>query len=184
MISVEDHCKRKGCLPMSWFKKKRSLRISPILFADLLYQNWVDEDNPQAAPQKYHLPEAVHERFRQKVFLYREANVLLALWIWAKQDPLFEQPLHEYERILFPQSPGTPDAAARLLAVRAAGGDLDDLVELGRKGSGQLAWARKWFADMDHEETNPITLAQLSNFLLHIHIGVQKTLKAFHDDRR
>jgi hypothetical protein len=77
---------------MSWFKKKRSLRISPIPLADLAYQIQVEEDNPQAAPERYHLPETVHERFRQKVFLYREANVLLALWIWAKQDPGFEQP--------------------------------------------------------------------------------------------
>jgi hypothetical protein len=38
----------------------------------------------------------------------------------AKQDPLFEEPLHEYERILFPQSPATPAAADRLKAVRAA----------------------------------------------------------------
>jgi hypothetical protein len=173
---------------MSWFKKKRSLRISPILLADLLYQSWVEEDNPQAAPQAapepYHLPEAVHERFRQKVFLYRQANVLLALWIWAKQDPLFEQPLHEYERILFPQSPRTADAAARLQAVRDAGGDLEDLVELARKGEGLLAWARKWFADIGHDETNPITLAQLSLFWSRLHIGVQNTLKAFHDEPR
>ena len=175
---------------MSWFKKKRSLRISPILLADLAYQIQVEEDNPQAAPERYHLPESVHERFRQKVFLYREANGLLALWNWAKQDPAFEEPLHEYERILFPQSPRTPAAAARLKAVRAAGGDLEDLVELGRKGplawkgEGPLAWARKWFADMGHDETNPITLTQLSIFWMNLHIAVQKTLKQFHDERR
>jgi hypothetical protein len=44
---------------MSWFKKKRSLRISPILFADQLYQILVEEfAAPQAAPEKYHLPRA------------------------------------------------------------------------------------------------------------------------------
>jgi hypothetical protein len=169
---------------MSWFKKKRSLRISPILLADLAHQIQVEEDNPQAAPERYHLPETVHERFRQKVFLYREVNVLLALLIWAKQDPGFEQPLHEYERILFPQSPETPAAAARLQAVRAAIGDLEDLAELGRKGEGLLAWARKWFADIGHDETNPITLAQLSIFWLDLHIAAQKTLQRFHDERR
>jgi hypothetical protein len=130
------------------------------------------------------LPEAVHERFRQKVLLYKEANALLALVTWAKEDPLFEQPLHEYERILFPQSPGTPAAAARLQAVKAAMDDLADLVELARKGEGLLAWARRWFADIGHDETNPITLAKLSNFLSQLHIGVQKTLKQFHDERR
>jgi len=162
---------------MSWFKKKRSLGISPILLADLLYQNWVEEDNPQAAPEQYQLPEAVHERFRQKVFLYREANVLSALLIWAKQDLLFEQPLQEYERILFPQSPRTPAGAARLQAVKAAMGDLQDLIRLNEQRSGEFTWARKWFADIGHDETNPETLVQLSLLWLRHYGGAQGLLK-------
>ena len=169
---------------MSWFKKKRSLRISPILLADQLYQILVEENDPQAAPQaapeKYHLPAEVHERFRQKVFLYREANVLSALLDWAKEDPaLFEQPLQEYERILFPQSPGTPAApSARLLAVRAAMADLQELFQLTRQGGGQLSWSKKWFADIGRDETNPVTLVLLSTFWLDLHIAVQKSLNA------
>lgn len=99
---------------MSWFKKKRRLRTSPIVIAELLHQVMAEEDNPQGAPEIFHLPEPVHASFREKVFLYREANVLLALLIRAKQAPLFEQPLQEYERILFPQSPETTAGAARL----------------------------------------------------------------------
>jgi hypothetical protein len=163
--------------PMSWFKKKRSLRTSPILIADLLYQNFVEEHNPGAMPEAYRLPEAVHERFRQKVFLFREANVLLALWVWAKQDPLFEEPLHEYERILFPQSPEAPGAAARLQEVRAAGGDLQDLTNRSREGRGEVTWARNWFADIGHDETNPIGLVMLSQFWLRWHLTVQNCLK-------
>ena len=165
---------------MSWFKKKRSLRISPILLADQLYQILVEEfAAPQAAPEKYHLPAEVHERFRQKLFLYKEANVLLALWVWAKEDPaLFEQPLQEYERILFPQSPETPAGAARLRAVRDAGADLEELFQLTRQERGQLSWSKKWFADIGHDETNPITLVQLFTFLLNLHIAVQKSLNA------
>jgi hypothetical protein len=72
--------------PMAWFKKKRSLRTSPVLIADLLYQNFVEEHDAGAMPEAYRLPEAVHERFRQKVLLYREANVLLALLAWAKSS--------------------------------------------------------------------------------------------------
>ena len=99
------------------------------MLADHLHQILVEEDNPQAAPEKYHLPEAVHEHFRRKVLLYREANVLLALLKWAKKDPLFEQLLQEYERILFPASP-TSAGVAKVEAVKAAMTDIDALVQL------------------------------------------------------
>ena len=97
---------------MSWFKKKPRLRTSPIMIAELLHQILAEEDNSQLSPEAFHLPEDYHARFRQKVFLYREANVLLALWIRAKADPLFEQPLQEYEHILFPEAPETSIGAA------------------------------------------------------------------------
>ncbi len=44
---------------MSWFKKGRRLDTSPIMIAELMHQILVEEDNPQAAPEFVHLPEAV-----------------------------------------------------------------------------------------------------------------------------
>jgi hypothetical protein len=99
------------------------------MVAELLQQIMAEEDNPQATPEAFHLPEAFHARFRVKVFLYREANVLLALLTRVQQDPLFEQPLQEYERILFQESPKTPAGAARLQAVNVAMQDLRMLIE-------------------------------------------------------
>ena len=54
-----------------------------------------EKDDPQVAPEALYLPEAVHADFRQKLFLYREANVLLALMDRVSpssdvRDPLFE----------------------------------------------------------------------------------------------
>jgi hypothetical protein len=126
------------------------------MIAELLHQIMAEEDNPQAAPEAFHLPEAVHARFRKKVFLYREANVLLALLVRAEQDPLFEQPLQEYERILFPEPPETPEGAARLQAVKAAMQDLRTLMNL--EDSRKLTWGRNWFVTIGHDETNPATL--------------------------
>jgi len=71
---------------MAWFRKKRGLQTSPIMIAELLHQIMAEEDDPQAAPEFFHLPEAIHARFREKVFLYREANVLLALLKRVQRD--------------------------------------------------------------------------------------------------
>ncbi len=48
------------------------------MLAEKLHQIMAEEDDPASTPETYHLPEAVHTRFREKVFLYREANILLA----------------------------------------------------------------------------------------------------------
>jgi|NGEPerStandDraft_6_1074524.scaffolds.fasta_scaffold173562_2 hypothetical protein len=160
---------------MSWFKKERRLQTSPIMIAELMHQIMVEEDNPQAAPKFFHLPEVVHPRFREKVFLYREANILLALLTRAKEDKLFEQPLQEYERILFPQSPDTPAGAARLQAVKGAMQDLRALVD--PDDSRKLTWGRKWFADIGHDETNPATLMLFFTFWSNLYVAAHKSLE-------
>ena len=160
---------------MSWFKRKRHLTASPIMIAELLHQIMVEEDNPQGTPEYFHLPEPVHAAFREKVFLYREANVLLALLIRSKQDPLFEQPLQEYERILFPLPPETPAGAQRLQAVKAAMKDLHAVVD--SKDSQKLTWGRSWFAAIGHDETNPATLVLFFTFWSNLYIAAHESLE-------
>src|SRR5437660_1705445 len=70
---------RLKCIP--WFTKKRRLITSPIKIAQVLHQIMAEEDNPQGAPEAFELPRSVHARFPDKVVLYREANVLLALLV-------------------------------------------------------------------------------------------------------
>ena len=82
---------------MQWFKKfedERRLSASPVMIAASLHQ-MAEKDDPQVAPEALYLPEAVHADFREKLFLYREANVLLALMDRVSpssdvRDPLFE----------------------------------------------------------------------------------------------
>jgi hypothetical protein len=88
-----------------------------------------------------------------------------------------EQPLQEYERILFPPSPEAPGAAARLQEVRAAMADLNDLTDRNRERRGELTWGQNWFADIGHDETNPVALGMLSLFWLKWHVAVQNCLK-------
>jgi hypothetical protein len=160
---------------MAWFSKKRRLLTSPITIAELLHRIMAEEDNPQAAPEAFHLQEEIHARFRKKVFLYREANVLLALLTRCQQEPLFEQPLREYERILFPESPETPAGAARLQAMKTAMQDLRILVNPDDRL--KLTWARNWFATLGHDETNPATLMLLSILWSDLHIAAHEGLK-------
>jgi hypothetical protein len=160
---------------MSWFKKGRRLQTFPIMIAELMHQIMVEEDNPHATPETYHLPETVHTRFREKVFLYREANILLALVVRAKDDKLFELPLQEYERILFPQSPSTPEGAARLKAVKDAMLDLRALMD--PSDNRKLTWGREWFADIGHDETNPATLLLFFTFWSNQYSAAQGSLE-------
>jgi hypothetical protein len=165
----------REAMKMSWFRKGRRLNTSPIMIAELLHQIMVEEDYPHATPETFHLPEAVHARFREKVFLYREANILLALLVRAKEDKLFEPPLREYERILFPQSPNMPPGAARLQAVRAAMQGLR--VVMDPSDSRQLTWARNWFADIGHDETNPLTLTLFFTLWADLYIAAHESLE-------
>jgi hypothetical protein len=119
--------------------------------------------------------EAVHERFRERVFLYREANVLLAVLMRVHQDPLFEQPLREYERILFPESPETPAGAARLQAVKKAMQDLRMLMN--PEDRRKLTWGRNWFATIGHDETNPATFMLFYILWCNLHVAAHESLE-------
>jgi hypothetical protein len=88
--------------------KNRRLSSSPVTIAMSLHE-MAEKDDPQVAPTTLRLPEAVHAGFRERVFLYREANVLLALVDRVNpssdgRDPLFEPVFWEYERIIFRES--------------------------------------------------------------------------------
>src|SRR5260370_426042 len=171
-----------GLKPMSWFKKTRRLHTHPTMIAESLHRIMADKDDSQAAPETFHLPDAVHALFREKVFLYLEANILLALVNRVKpsrdgtsHDSLLEPVLPEYERIIFTESPETPAGTARLASVRAAMGDLSarmnpndsaiaHVIEENRRMAWAFTWGRNWFADIGHDETNPATLTQFFLF--------------------
>jgi len=181
-------------IAMAWLKnieKKRLLSASPDMIAASLHQ-MAEKYDPQAAPTTLHLPEAVHGRFREKVFLYREANVLLALVDRVNPssdgDWLFEPVFWEYERIIFRESSdhfgGLSDhpilRAARRQSVTAALRDLNFRMHPPRfnKRGFTVDWSRNWFAGIGHNEINPATLAWFSEFWSHEYTAVQQALDA------
>src|SRR5665811_1127480 len=120
-------------IAIPWFKRR--LSTSPVMIATWLHQ-MVKRDDPQVAPETLHLPEAVRARFREKVLLYREANILLALADRVNpsrdgSDPLLEPVFWEYERIIFWELPrifgesSNPDRAARRQSLMPALQDLN-----------------------------------------------------------
>ena len=173
---------------MPWFKQR--LRTSPVVIAASVHQ-MADKEDPQVAPKSLNLPEAVHARFREKLFLYREANILLALVDRVDpsrndRDPMFEPVFWEYGRIIFWELPrifrelSNPDRAVRRQSVAAALQDLNARRHppMGNRYDFALSWSRNWFAGIGHNEMNPATLALFSSFWSREYTAVQKDLEA------
>ncbi|HWS97143.1 MAG TPA: hypothetical protein VN620_11815, partial [Candidatus Methylomirabilis sp.] len=180
-------------IAMAWLKnieKKRLLSTSPNMIAASLHQ-MAEKYDPQVAPTTLRLPEAVHAGFREKVFLYREANVLLALVDRVNPssdgDWLFEPVFWEYERIIFGESSdhfgGLSDHPilrdARRQSVAAALRDLNFRMHPPsfKKWGFTVDWSRNWFASIGHDELNPARLEQFSLFWSNEYTAVQKTLE-------
>jgi len=165
-------------------EKQRILSASPVMIAASLHQ-MAEKDDPAVAPETLRLPEAVHAGFRQKVLLYREANVLLALMdrvnpSRGRRDPLFEPVFGEYERIIFQESPDPIVRATRRQSVTAA---LQDLrlrwhPPMGNKHDFARDWSRNWFAGIGHKEMNPTRFERFCWFWSAEYSAVQKALEA------
>ena len=136
------------------------------------------------------MPDAVRTRFREKVRLYREANILLALADRVNpsrdgSDPLFEPVFWEYERIISGncQESGeshNPDRAARRQSVTVAVQDLNARMHppsMGNRYEIAREWSRTWFAGIGHKEMNPMTLAMFFSFWASEYTAVQKAWK-------
>ena len=179
----------------AWLKiieKKHLLSASPDMIGASLHQ-MAEKYDPQVAPTTLRLPEAVHADFREKVFLYREANVLLALVDRVNpssdgRDSLFEPVFWEYERIIFRESSdhfgGLSDhpilRAARRQSVTAALRDLNFRMYPPRVNKWDFAvdWSRNWFAGIGHSELNPARLERFSEFWSREYTAVQQALDA------
>ena len=172
-----------------WFKKigkaMRRLSAPPYIVAASLHQ-MAERPDPQVAPEALYLPEAIHARFRQKLLLYREANILLALFNQVKPsrdggrgDQRFKQVFSEYERIIYAESAKTPDDARRQ-SVKAAIKDLNANMHLPMGNKFDLArdWSRNWFADIGYNEINPEILSHFSLYWFDEYAAARKALEA------
>jgi hypothetical protein len=153
--------------------KNRRVSSSPGGIAMSLHE-MAKKGDPQVAPETLHLPEPVHARYREKLFLYRETNVLLALVDCGSpssdvRGPLFEPVFGEYKRIIFWES------SDHLIPARTAGffGELYPILREARRQSVMAAlldlnvrmhppvgnkydfardWSRNWFASISHRD--------------------------------
>ena len=191
MTKTSKHDNRVNAFAMSRLERKHHLSASPATIAASLHQ-MAEKDDAQVAPETLHLPEAVHAGFREKLFLYREANVLLALMDLVNssdvRDPVFEPVLGEYERIIFrelsdhfgelPDHPILRDA--RRQSVMAVLEDLKLRMHppMGNKFDFARDWSRNWFAGIGHKEMNPVRLEHFSWFWSDEYTAVQKALEA------
>jgi hypothetical protein len=168
-------------------KEKYRLNTSPILLATSLHK-LAERDDPRVALETLHMAEALHSRFREKVFLYREANILQALLDRVKPprnsgkngDPLFKPVFLECERTIFGELPNTLAGATKRKSVKAALKDLRALrhPRWGNRYDLARGWSRDWFADIGYNEMNPEILEQFSSFWFDEYISVQKRLEA------
>jgi hypothetical protein len=122
--------------------------------------------NAEVAPEAFNLSKEAHASFREKVFLYREAIILLALLTKVQHEPIFQDVLWEYERILFPE---TPAGAVRLQAIKTAMSDVRVLID--PDNAMPLSWSVRWFATIDHEEYNPMKHFMLTTFFMSQYIA-------------
>ncbi len=156
-----------------------------LMIAKSLHER-AEKDEPQV-PVDPHLPETVHARFRQKVLLYREAIILLALLDRVRPprdggsvDPQFKPIFSECGRIICGESTKSPSDAARRQSVKAAIEDLNTLLhrQWGNRYDVARDWGDKWFADIGHHEMNPEILSRFSAFWFDEYTAVQRILEA------
>ena len=183
-LGFETKATTSRMIEMPWFKKsekKRLLSASPAMIASSLHR-LAERNNPS---ESLDLPEEVYARFREKVFLYREANVLLALVDRVNpssddREPLFEPVFWEYERIIFWELPDPVVCAAKRQSVAAALQDLNFRMHppMVNKWDFAVDWSRNWFAGIGHNEMSLARLEWFSRFWAREYSDVQKVLEA------
>jgi hypothetical protein len=124
----------------------------------------------------YHrVPERLRDAFVERISLYREALVLMALTSESKRNTAFAPALHSYEGMLFGTTPTQP-SLEKLAVLKAAMVDLSDLFNTkGRESS----WSMQWFRGFGYDATNPIDLFMLSTGWLRKFTTIIKVLRDF-----
>jgi hypothetical protein len=138
---------------MSWFRKKQ---LSAPQLAKMLHNIFVCEEYTPLALDKFAVPEAAVEAFKQRILLYREALVYLALIERRSANPCVAQVLSSYEALIFGDGHKLVTSGRRNSIFEAT----KELAQLFKPlaQDPDLSWARHWIAQTGYDETNPITL--------------------------
>ena len=162
---------------MSWFRRKA---VSPAEIAKQLHSILACEEDPLLAASNFDVPAPCLEAYRQRVFLYREASILLALVERGPGNQKIAPTLKAYEAIIFGKDHAASVNNGRQKAVTEAMKEFADLVErvvdehyddppLATDNEGirramrsflGIGWARLWFSAIGYDEMNAVTLAE------------------------
>lgn len=144
---------------MRWFRRRQA---SATELAAQFHTLLACEEFELLAAINFDLPASHVEAYAQRVHLYREAAILLAFVERGPDDPRIAPTLAGYQAILMGRldgivSPRTP----RGKEICGAFMEIADLVKprTDNEFGGTLSWVGRWFFGIDHDVTNPVTLA-------------------------
>src|ERR1700689_4509686 len=80
---------------MGWFRRKSNDAV----YAERIYQALVEHELGDMTPEKLRLPNNMHQRYREKALLYREAWVLVSIATEAN-DPQLRRVMLEWSRLI------------------------------------------------------------------------------------
>ncbi|MGA8022271.1 MAG: hypothetical protein WCC18_04100 [Candidatus Acidiferrales bacterium] len=149
--------------------------FSPQVLATMLHDDLVTGRSCDYLVETLRIPEPLIEVFRYKVALYRAAVILMRLIAESSEESKFVDVQTAYETILFGPAP-TPEGLEQLTALKAAMADLHEIVRT-QENPQYFSWARKWFADIGYDATNPITNFLLVNTWMEEYVETAKAIK-------
>jgi hypothetical protein len=157
---------------MGWFRRRVRLPADDI--ARDLFTIMVEEEEARDNPAGFKIPPYLVPSYKAKMWLYREAIVLMVLLSQEQKDPRYEDVLRAYERrVIGPAS--TPEGLAKLAVLKTAMKDLSALLD--PEDEKPLTWSRTWMTALGHDETNPATLGLFSMWWMDRAIAVANALK-------
>jgi hypothetical protein len=99
------------------------------------------------------------DRFATKAKVYCEASTLRILLMRAEKEKCYTELVQAFGKLIFPLAPNS-EGLIKLETIKSAMLDLDQEKK-------EFSWARSWFAEIGHDETNPATLITLIQLLTH-----------------
>jgi hypothetical protein len=144
--------------------------------AKSLYETFVQERSGEGFPEESgSVTRELRPKFYERVDLYREALLLLALITESKSRTEFKQVLQSCEGCVFGSTP-TDAGIQKLDVIRAAMADLTRLLKPPGRPR-EFTWAMEWFRAIGHTETNPVCLALFAHTWMDEFLAVVKTIK-------
>ncbi|GEM_PF-3568447 len=157
----------------------RTQRSAPSQIARSLVERWVARDDFSPLPENA-LSASFWPKYQRKWRLYREATVLMVLLKKEQEDARYAELVKEYERLIYPSDKPTPEALAKLEALRTA---MQDIARLGgedlrsRSKWPALTWAREWFEELGELPRNPVDCMVFGIACMLLWIAVAKTVE-------